>query len=215
MTRPISLTRFFASTAVLFLVITLLWTQVSAWTSYPAASLAKILLDSNAETWIESTENKPGQLRATTKFRKVLSETQIVTPIAVVEPAHYTYGTTLLLALLLASRSRELLRRGLIGYLVLLVPQALSLVFVLLYQIIRVIPAPLLGVATWQLDGIAMGQLFCTVVLPTLAPVALWLWMESEFLMYLVASSSLFAHSSNSDQRRTFYADPISSSNPP
>lgn len=194
MTRPTSLTRFFASTAVLFLVLTLLWTQVSAWTSYPAATLAQLLLDSNAEDWVESTRNTPGQLKATTKFRKVLSETLVSTPIAIVEPAHYAYGTTLFLALLLASHSRQLFRRSLSGYALLLIPQAFSLVFVLLYQIIREIPAPLLGLAPWQLDGIAMGQLFGTVVLPTLAPVALWLWMDSEFLAGLVANSSLSRH---------------------
>ncbi len=163
-------------------------------------------MDSNAEDWIESTQNKPGQLRAKTRFRKVLSEAQVVTPVAVVEPAHYAYGTTLFLALLVASRSRKLFRRGLAGYAMLLIPQALSLVFVLLYQIIRVIPSPLLGVAPWQLNGIAMGQLFGTVVLPTLAPVALWLWMDSEFLAGLVANSSLARHFPSPGYKGPLYA---------
>lgn len=210
MTRPTSLTRFFVSAAVLFLVLTLLWTQVSAWTSYPAASIAQILLDSNAEDWIQTTQNKPGQLRAETKFRKLLSQTHETTPIAAVEPAHFAYGTTLFLALLLASRSRNVLKRGIVGYIVLLFPQALSLVFVLLSQIVQEIPAPLLGVARWQLYGITMGQLFGTVVLPTLAPVALWLWMESEFFTSLVAGSSLSTYLPNSRAKDRLYPGPTS-----
>ncbi len=187
---PPTVPRFFVSAGMAFLVLTLLWLQVAAWTSYPAASIAQILLDSNAEDWVQATHNAPGQLRAETQFRKVLSKTQIATPVAVVVPAHYAYGTTLFLALLLASRSKRLLRRALAGYTLLLFPQAISLVFVILYQIVREIPVELLKVAPWQLDGIAVGQLFSTVVLPTLAPVALWLWMEREFVRGFTLSGS-------------------------
>jgi len=185
MSRSPTVPRFFVSAGIAFLLLTLLWMQVAAWTSYPAASIAQILLDSNAEEWVQTTHNAPGQLRAETQFRKVLSPTQIATPVAVVEPAHYTYGTMLFLALLLASRSQHFFKRALVGYAVLLFPQATSLVFVILYQIIQEIPVELLKVVPWQLVGIAVGQLFATVVLPTLVPVALWLWMEREFVRAL------------------------------
>jgi len=210
MTRPISLTRFFASTAVLFLVLTLLWTQVSAWTSYPAASLAQLLLDSNAESWIESTHNKLGELKAKTKFRIVQSPNKVVIPGVALEPASFANGTALFLALLLGSRSRKLFRRGLIGYMVLLVPHAISLVFALLYRITLRIPVPLLNVSHWQLDGIWITHLFSATILPTLAPVALWFWMEREFLKTLIAGNSQSWLTPNSVAKDRVYPDPTS-----
>lgn len=177
-----SMPRFFARAGVAFLLLTLLWMQGSAWTSYPAASIAQIILNSNAEDWVQTTHNVPGQLTAEVKYKRRMQDQRIATPVATVEPAHYAYGTTLFLALLLASRSRHFFRRALTGYAVLLFPQAISLLFVILFQIIREVPRELLKVAPWQLDGIALGHTFSTLVLPTLAPVALWLWMERKFV---------------------------------
>jgi hypothetical protein len=186
----------------LFLILTLLWTQVSAWASYPAASIAQLLLDSNAEGWIESTQNKLGELNARTKFRKVLSETQVVVPAVALEPASFANGTALFLALLMASRRRHLFRWGLTGYAALSIPHALSLVFALLYRIAERIPVPLLDVARWQLEGIGIANHFCILVLPTLAPVALWFWIDNEFLASLVANSSHSRHPPNPDQKK-------------
>ncbi len=210
MTRPTSLTRFFASTAVLFLVLTLLWTQVSAWTSYPAASIAQLLLDSNADDWIESTQNKTGELKVRTKFRIVEPPNKVVIPGVALEPASFANGTTLFLALLIGSRSRKLFRRGLVGYMVLLVPHAISLVFAILYRITLRIPEPLLNVSHWQLEGIWIAHLFSATILPTLAPVALWFWMEREFLTTLITGSGLSWLTPNSLAKDRLYPGPTS-----
>lgn len=189
MLRQVSLLRFCLQAGGLFLLLTVGWLQVSAWTSYPAASLAKIILDSQAEDWVESTQNVPGQLKAKTKFAKILPDKRMATAIAVVEPAHYAYGTTLFLALLVACRSRHFFRSAIAGYGLLLFPQAFSLVMVLLGQILREVPMEPLGIGMWQADAIRMGNMFGMLILPILAPVALWMWLEWDFLETLMKPS--------------------------
>lgn len=185
MKSSMTLTRFFGRTALCFLVLMVVWMQVSKWTSYPAASLAQIVLDSQAEAWVESTQNLPGLLRVKTKFRTVLSGKQVAVPIAVVEPAHYAFGTILFFSLLFASRSRNFIGRAISGYGILLIPQAFSLLFVLLGQIYRGVPIETLGIAPWQGDAIMLNNALGMMALPTLAPVALWLWLEQDFFLSL------------------------------
>ena len=163
----------------------LAWSQVSAWISYPAAALAQVVIDSQVYGWVESTVNVPGKLTAVTRFRKRLPDDRMSTPIANVEPAHYTYGTNLFLALLLASRGQKLVRKAAWGCVILLLPQGLSLVLVLLTQILREVPIRLLSITWWQADVIIAGNMFGMLILPTLAPVALWLWFEWKFFELL------------------------------
>jgi hypothetical protein len=186
MKRPASLALFFIGACAWFLVLSVGWIQVARWTSYPAASVAQIILDSNALDWVASTQNVPGQLKVRTKFNKLLPGGEVATPIAVVEPAHCTYGIAVFLALLLAARSKRFVSRALAGYVLLLIPQAFSIVFVVLGQIVREVPFQLLGISVWQVDAIIVSNVFGTIILPTLAPVCLWLWMEEEFFVSLV-----------------------------
>ena len=191
MKRPVSLVVFFASTSALFLSLTIAWTQVAAWTSYPVARIAQVVLDSNAPDWVEVTQITPQQLRARTKFRQALPDGRVSTPIAGVDPAHYAYGISLFLALLIASRSQRLVRRATAGYCILLIPQAFSLILVLLGQIVREVPLEILGISVWQADAIMVGNMFGMIVLPTLAPVVLWLWFEGAFFRSLIAGLGL------------------------
>lgn len=177
-TQPLSLRRFALEAGAWFLVSMAVWSQISAWTSYPAGALAKILVESQIYGWVESCDNVPGKLTATTRFRRQLPDGRLATPIATVEPAHYAYGLNLFLALLLASRGRKRGRKLLFGFAALCLPQAISLVLVLLGQILREVPMRLLAIGPLQADVVVVGNMFGMLVLPTLAPVVLWLWME-------------------------------------
>ena len=107
--------------------------------------------------------------------------------IAEVETARYAYGLPLFLALLFSARGRQIVRRALLGYAILLVPQAFSLVFSILKQVIVAGGSPAaLGVAAWQMEGIALGYQFGSLLLPTLAPVLLWLWFDRAFFSSIV-----------------------------
>jgi hypothetical protein len=162
----------------LFLGLLLLWMPVSTWVSYPAGQLAAVILEHQADGWVESAHNAPGSLQARLRFKRILEDRRIATPHATVNPVHYTYGNNLLLALLIATSGRRFWRRALLGLVTLLPLQALSLVSVILYQIIREVPPDLLKVSPFQLDAIAAGQLFGTLIMPTLAPVIVWVWLD-------------------------------------
>lgn len=203
MTRPVSLGVFFICACAWFVVLTVGWMQVARWTSYPAASVAQIVLDSNALDWVESTQNEPGQLKARTKFKRALPGNLVSTPVAVVEPAHYAYGTTLFLALLLAARSKRFVWWAMAGYVLLLIPQGFSLIFVLLSQIVREVPLQLLGISVWRADAIMVCNVFGTIVLPTLAPVILWLRLEMVFFVSLIENAS-FTRLSPQEKARTY-----------
>ncbi len=184
---PTSLWVFFASAIGWFLLITLLWMQVSKWTSYPVGTLTGVALESGASYWVRSVHHVPGNIEVETRIEVALPDAVkkqkgTAELVAQADPAHYGYGLPLFLALLLASRSQRLLKRALAGYFVLLLPQAFSLTFEILRQITVAGGRPgVLHVDQWQIEGIALGYQVGSLLLPTLAPVALWLYLDRTF----------------------------------
>ena len=186
-----SLASFFGWAAVWFCVTTVAWMQVSAWTSYPAAGIAHIVLGAGTNNWVRSIHKEPGLLQVNTRIRISMpekdQESGTAELVAEAKPANYAYGLPLFIALLLASGSKRFFWRVLVGYAVLLIPQTFSLVFDILKQIIVVADSPAaLGVAWWQMEGIALGYQFGSLLLPALAPVALWLWLDREFFAAVI-----------------------------
>lgn len=184
--RPASLAAFFAWAVLWLVLLTVVWTRVSAWTSYPVATLTHIALGAGAKEWVRTVHKAPGRIEV---------DTRIVVPapngqgrgelIVDSDPAHYTYGLPLFLALLLASRAKRLLGRALAGYALLLPPQVFSLTLDLLKQMAMATPGgpTQLGIAQWQLEAIALGYQLGSLLLPTLAPVAFWLWFDRAFFV--------------------------------
>lgn len=180
--KPSSLGVFFASATAWFLALTLLWLQISAWTSYPVAGITHMVLEQGAKDWVRKIHKTPGQLQVDTRIEMSIPGQGRAELIVEVDPAHNAYGLPLFFALLLAARGRHLIRRALAGYLLLLIPQAFSLIFDILKQIIVAGGTPAhLGIASWTLEAIALSFQFGSLVLPTLAPVALWLWLDQDF----------------------------------
>lgn len=194
MTHSFFLGRFFASAIAWFLALTLLWLPVSAWTSYPVAGIAHVVLDYGARDWVRKVDKALGRLNVETRIVIVLpgQSSGRAELIVEVDPSKNAYGLPLFLALLLASRSRHLFRRALAGYVILLVPQAFSVVLDILKQIIVAQASPLsLGIGQWQMEVIALGYQFGALLLPTLAPVILWLFLEQAFLAAVMVDGGL------------------------
>ncbi|MFE8644485.1 exosortase H-associated membrane protein [Sphingomonas sp. NCPPB 2930] len=187
-----SLRRFFLLGLAWLVVLTAGWLAVSPWTSYPSAVLARIGLEAGAPYWIRKVQLHPARIDVETRLEvvtqgpagKMRGEIDVSA-----KPAHYAYGLPVFLALLLAARSRSLVRRALLGYLVLLPFQAFSLAFDLLKQMAMAAAGTpgALGVSQWQLEGIAYGYQFGVLVLPTLAPVVVWLVLDREFFQSVAA----------------------------
>lgn len=190
-TPPKSLAVFFVSAVGWFLLCTLLWMPSAKWTSYPVAVLTHIVLEQGAGYWVRSVQKTPGHIEVDTRITVALASAGPgagrAELVAEADPAHYAYGLPLLAALLLAARSRHVLRNLLLGYGVLLLPQTFSLVFEILRQImVAGARSGALNIAPWQMEGIALGYQVGSLLLPTLAPVMLWLWLERPFFAAVI-----------------------------
>jgi len=190
-TPPKSLAVFFTTALVLFLTLILLWMPVSKWTSYPTGWLTHLVLDQGARYWVRTVHTEPGRIEVETRIAIKMAGSNpnqgVAELVAEANPARYAYGLPLFLALLLASRGPRLLKKGLIGYLILLVPQTFSTVLEILRQIVVAGGrAGAMAVDQWQLEAVAMGYQVGSLLVPTLAPVVLWLWLERSFFQAVI-----------------------------
>ncbi len=190
-TPPNSLAIFFVSAIGWFFVCTLLWMPIAKWASYPVASLTHLVLEQGAPYWVRSVQKTPGHIEVDTRIRVPLAAGNaaqgVAELVAEADPAHYTYGFPLFAALLLAARSRQLFKKLLLGYAVLWLPQTFSLVFEILRQIMVAGGRPgALHIDQWQMEGIALGYQVGSLLLPTLAPVALWLRLDRTFFAAVI-----------------------------
>ncbi len=86
----------------------------------------------------------------------------------------------------------HLLRRALAGYVILLIPQAFSMTLDILKQIVAAGgSAELLRISQWQMEAIALCYQFGSLLLPVLAPVALWLWFDRAFFAAVIVDGWL------------------------
>ena len=77
---------------------------------------------------------------------------------------------------------------GVVGYLVLLPAQAFSLSMYALMQLVLAaqVNARLLRIAPWQLELLVYGYQVGSLVVPTLAPILVWLWLDRQFVAKVV-----------------------------
>ncbi|WP_198971162.1 exosortase H-associated membrane protein [Xylophilus sp. ASV27] len=185
------LSRFFLVALAWLLVLTAAWMTVSRWVSMPVGFLAQVALEQGAPYWVRSVRLNAGVIEADTRIEvRVPGAASGARGEIMVDArtAHYAYGLPILLALLLAARSRGLWKRAMAGYFLLLPFQAFSLVFDLLKQMAMAGAGggAVLGIDQWQLEGIGFAYQLGTLVVPTLAPVMLWLWMDRDFFRTVV-----------------------------
>ena len=186
MRRPSALTIFVLSAFGWIVALTLLWSQVSAWTSYPVGVLSHIALEQGAPMWVRQVQLKPGHMEVDTSVAVPVAEAggrrAEITIDA--DPARYAYGLPIFLALLLAARGPGRVVRAVAGYVLLLPFQALSLTMYSLMQMLLAAQLNLrfLRISQWQMEIIVYGYQVGALVLPTLVPILLWLWLDSRFV---------------------------------
>lgn len=167
-------------------VLTLAWTKVSPWTSYPVGTLTQFALEQGAPVWVRRVRTSPGHLEIDSSVAMPVPSAAGRLAEATVEgdPGRYAYGFPVFLALLLAARGRRRVARGVAGYLLLLPAQTFSATMFMLMQIVLYAQAraPVLGIAGWQVEAIVYGYQLGALVVPTLAPILLWLWLDRQFV---------------------------------
>ena len=190
MRYPRRLTVFALSASAWMVALTLLWTQVSPWTSYPVSVLSHIALEHGAPMWVRTVHKSPGLIEVNSAIEIVVPGTGGRRAEVSLEanPGRYAYGLPVLLALLLAARGPRRWVRALGGYLLLLPVQAFSLTLYLLMQLVLSTQASarVLAAYPWQIEAIVYGYQMGSLVLPTLVPIVLWLWLDREFFTDVV-----------------------------
>lgn len=105
-----------------------------------------------------------------------------------VNPMRYAYGLPIFLALLFAARGKGLVVRAIVGYLMMLPAQAFSLSLYVLMQLALAAQLNIqtLWISQWQLELIVYAYQVGSLILPTLIPILLWLWMDRKFVAEVV-----------------------------
>ncbi len=186
MRRPSALTIFVLSAFGWIVVLTLAWSQVSAWTSYPVGVLSHIALEQGAPMWVRQVHLRPGAMEVDTAIEVPVAQAGGQRGEITIEasPGRYAYGLPIFLALLLAARGQGRVVRAVAGYVLLLPFQALSLTMYSLMQMLLAAQLNLrfLRISQWQMEIIVYGYQVGALVLPTLVPILLWLWLDSRFV---------------------------------
>lgn len=182
---------FFGWAIAWFVVLTVIWLQLAAWAAYPATWVARAALAVGAPQWAQKVSHQPGVLTVDTPFAAVSaagpSGRPVVKPISVdMETAALTYGMPLLLALFITAGRSGWQLRVLPAMGVLWVAQGLCMALAVLGRITKVVGnAQTLGVEPWQVDALNVMYFQSMVLMPTLAPVMIWLWLDWPFMARL------------------------------
>lgn len=199
--RPVSVPVFVVSAFAWMAVLIGAWVMANQWTSYPVGVIAGKALEWTAPTWVRETNMiaqgdqeaiaEPGHLEIDTRVEVVVpgSGGRRAEIVLDADPSRYAYGLPIFLALLFAARQRKMIRKALIGYLALLPFQAFTVVFFVLQQIIVAteVNYAQLRVSAWQVEGIIYGFQLGTLVVPTLVPIVVWLWLDRAFFTEVIA----------------------------
>lgn len=186
MRRPSPLAVFVLSAFGWIIVLTALWSQASAWISHPVGVLSNIVLEQGAPMWVRQVQLKPGHMEVDTSVAVPVPQAGGRWAEITVEanPARYAYGFPIFVALLLAARGKGRLRRAAIGYVLLLPAQVFSLTLSLLMQIVMAAQTNIrfLRISPWEMEAIVYGYQMGSLILPTLVPILLWLWLDRQFV---------------------------------
>ena len=111
MRRPSPFAIFVLSAFGWMLALTVLWTQISPWTSYPVGVLSSVTLEQTAPMWVREVHLRPGVMDVDTRVAiPVPSAGGRKAEVTIdVNPARYAYGLPIFLALLLVDGVRSCL----------------------------------------------------------------------------------------------------------
>lgn len=188
------LPRFFLTAALSLLLFTAVWWSVADWAARPAALVTKLVTESVFSDLVRRTHIGANQVELETRMRVDMSQMAGGKPLPAgveaelsveVRPAKYGYSLPLLLALLASGSRRRLVKRMLLGAACLVPAQAFSVVMDLVKQAaLGAGPAVTaqLGWDQWQLELVGYGYQLGVLLVPTLSPVLLWLWLDKQFM---------------------------------
>ena len=189
---------FFLKAALLLPVCLALWYWKAEWFNSPAAIVSGWIMRGLFPGWVEAVEWSQRTISLVTTLRVPMvagvKEGQYAVMVAESNPMLYGYGLPLFAALLLASGEARRWRKLMLGALVLIPFQAWGICFDLLKQV-AIVAGPVVaaqtGISPWQREIIAVGYQVGTLILPTVAPIALWLALNRRLIPMLMLDRAL------------------------
>ena len=154
--------RFAAFAFAGIIVLTLIWTKVTPWVSYPIAFLSHVALEEVAPMWVREIHKQPGMIEVQTSVGVAVPSAggQIADLVVDADPGRYAFGLPIFLALILAAyaanRAPGRIQKAIAGYLILLPIQTFSIVMYLLMQVLVAanLDVRTLRVDSWQVESI-------------------------------------------------------------
>jgi len=177
-----------------------LWYWKAEWFNSPAALVSSWIMQGFFDGWVESVEWSRRTLSVLTTLElpniPVPAERSGQVGLLVVQtnPLFYGYGLPLFAALLLSSGEARRWRKLLFGALALIPLQSWGVCFDILRQVaIEAGPAvrAQAGFSRWQIEVIGLGYQFGYLILPTVAPISLWLALNRQFIPMLMLEGGL------------------------
>ncbi|WP_287919037.1 exosortase H-associated membrane protein [Comamonas sp.] len=183
--------RNFAILALLGIVVfSALWIYVGRYFSIPAAYLTKWILEEFARGWVNYVSIDGGFLILNSSIELLNEQTGWRRGEVMVEEnfTRYTYSFSISFSLFLAMSRKNLLVRVLKGYVALIPLQAFSLTFLFLMRLCISVDMDL---SLLRINGFALSMLiyfyqFGILILPVLAPVIIWLYIDKDLIKQLV-----------------------------
>lgn len=174
------------------------WYWKAEWFNTPPALATGWLLRYLFPGWVESVEwaNRTISVFTTLKMDAAPGAMagQYAVMVPELNPLAYSYGLPLFTALVLASGESKRLLKLAIGVVALVPFQVWSITFDLLKQV-AITAGP--GIAAQvaftrsESEGVALGYQLGALILPTLAPVGIWLALNRQFLPILMLEGAL------------------------
>jgi hypothetical protein len=179
------------------IALTALWATVADWTMRPAAATASMALKTAFPWWVRGGEYKGDSFELETRIQVPAQNAPpgtVAILVADTKPTHYGFGLPMLFALMLASGSRRMLRNLIIGSVALVPFQAFSIAFDLLQQVAVTggsAATAQTGFSSLATNAIALCYQLGVLLIPTLTPIVIWLFLERPFLTALIVDGQL------------------------
>lgn len=173
-----------------------LWYWQAEWFNWPTAMVSGWILH-GLFPWVESVEWSQRVIDVVTTLRMdnvPSQEGRYATLVAEANPLIYSYGLPLFVALFMASGEAKRWRKLLLGVLLLIPFQTWGVCFDILKQVAITAGqgvADQADFSAWQREVIALGYQLGYLILPTLAPIVLWLMLSPQFIPMLMLEGAL------------------------
>lgn len=180
--------------ALLFLVPSLaVWYWLRHWVVWLPAQISGYLLESVFPFWVRGYELN-GTVLSLLSSIQVRQAGRVADLVFEADVLAYCYGLPLLAAFFLASRATRLGWKLLIGAVILVPLQVWGACFHLLMQVTAHggdIALWRTGFSTFHVNAFGLGYQIGYLLLPTLGPVLIWLWLERRFMITVMLEATL------------------------